>query len=51
MSPIRSGSSLNPTYGQLAPESFADFEWLVFLDSATYPRGALPLTNWNAEAS
>jgi erythromycin esterase len=49
--PIRSGSSLNPTYGQLTPESFADFEWLVFLDSTTYPRGALPLTNWNAEAS
>ena len=49
--PIRSGSSLNPTYGQLTPESFADFEWLVFLDSTTYPRGAPPLTSWNAEAS
>jgi hypothetical protein len=49
--PIRSGSSLNPTYGPLTPESFADFEWLVFLDSTTYPRGAPPLTNWNAEAS
>ena len=48
--PIRSGSSLNPTYGQLTPESFADFEWLVFLDSTTYPRGAPPLTDWNAEA-
>lgn len=49
--PIRSGSSLNPTYGQLTPASFADFEWLVFLDSTTYPRGAPPLTSWNAEAS
>lgn len=49
--PIRSGSSLNPTYGQLTPESFADFEWLVFLDSTTYPRGAAPLTSWSAEAS
>jgi erythromycin esterase-like protein len=49
--PIRSGSSLNPTYGQLTPENFADFEWLVFLDSTTYPRGALPLTNWTAETS
>jgi len=49
--PIRSGSSLNPTYGQLTPESFADFEWLVFLDSTTYPRGAPPLTSWNTEAS
>jgi erythromycin esterase-like protein len=49
--PIRSGSALNPTYGQLTAESFADFEWLAFLDSTTYPRGAPPLTNWNAEAS
>jgi erythromycin esterase len=49
--PMRAGSSLNPTYAQLTPESFADFEWLVFLDSTTYPRGAPPLTSWNAEAS
>ena len=49
--PVRSGSSLNPTYAPLTPESFADFEWLVFLDSTTYPRGAPPLTDWNAEAS
>jgi erythromycin esterase len=48
--PTRSGSALNPTYGQLTPESFADFEWLVFLDSTTYPPGAPPLTDWNAEA-
>ena len=48
---IRSGSALNPTYGQLTPESFADFEWLVFLDSATYPRGAPPLTDWSGETS
>ena len=48
--PTRSGSSLNPTYGQLTAESIADFEWLVFLDSTAYPRGALPLTSWNAEA-
>jgi erythromycin esterase len=49
--PVRSGSSLNPTYGQLTAESFADFEWLAFLDSTTYPRGAPPLTDWNVEAS
>jgi erythromycin esterase len=49
--PIRSGSALNPTYGQLTQESFADFEWLVFLDSTTYPRGAPPLTDWSAETS
>jgi len=46
---VRSGSALNPTYSQLTPESFADFEWLVFLDSTTYPRGASPLTIWSAE--
>jgi erythromycin esterase-like protein len=49
--PLRSGSALNPTYAPLTPESFADFEWLVFLDSTTYPRGAPPLTDWNAGAS
>jgi erythromycin esterase-like protein len=49
--PVRSGSALNPTYSPLTPESFADFEWLVFLDSTTYPRGAPPLTTWSAEAS
>ncbi len=38
--PTRSRSSLNPTYGQLTAERFADFEWLVFLDSTAYPRGA-----------
>ncbi len=49
--PMRTGSALNPTYAPLTPESFADFEWLVFLDSTSYPRGAPPLTSWNAEAS
>ncbi|HEX4620538.1 MAG TPA: hypothetical protein VH208_03135 [Myxococcaceae bacterium] len=48
---MRSGRALNPTYGQLTPESFADFEWLVFLDATTYPRGAPPLTDWSAETS
>lgn len=46
--PIRSGSTLNPTYAALTPESFADFEWLVFLESTIYPRGGPPLSNWNA---
>ncbi len=49
--PLRIRSALNPTYGPLTAESFADFEWLVFLDSTTYPRGAMPLTSWNAEAN
>lgn len=47
--PARSGSTLNPTYYWLTPESFSDFEWLVFLESTTYPRGGPSLTNWNAE--
>lgn len=47
--PTRSGSTLNPTYHWLSPASFSDFEWLVFLDSTTYPRGGPSLTNWNAE--
>ena len=39
-----------PRTGPLTPESFADFEWLAFLDSTAYPRGAPPLTDWTAEA-
>jgi erythromycin esterase len=45
--PARSGSTLNPTYAWLTPDSFSDFEWLVFLASTTYPRGALSLTDWS----
>jgi erythromycin esterase-like protein len=44
--PPRSGSALNPTYYWLTPESFSDFEWLMFLESTTYPRGAQPLSDW-----
>jgi erythromycin esterase-like protein len=47
-SPARSGSTLNPTYSQLTPASFTDFDWLLFLDSTSYPRGSPPLTVWNA---
>ena len=46
--PIRTGSTLNPTYFVLTPESFEDFDWLVVFDSTSYPRGAMPLTAWNA---
>ena len=46
--PVRSGSALNPTYGALTPESFTEVDWLVFLESTTYPRGAPSLTSWNA---
>jgi hypothetical protein len=45
---VRSGSALNPTYGALSPESFTDVDWLMFLESTTYPRGAPSLTSWNA---
>ncbi|MDQ6898893.1 MAG: hypothetical protein M3072_05195 [Candidatus Dormibacteraeota bacterium] len=47
--PIRSGTTLNPTYAQLSAESIADFDWLVVFDSTAYPRGAAPLSSWNAE--
>jgi erythromycin esterase len=45
--PIRSGSALNPTYGQLTAESLTDFDWLVVLHSTGYPRGAAPLSDWS----
>ncbi len=37
--PTRSGSMKNPTYFSLTPQSFADFDWLVVLDSTAYNRG------------
>lgn len=37
--PIRSGSTKNPTYFSLTPQSFTDFDWLVVLDSTEYSRG------------
>jgi erythromycin esterase len=46
--PKRSGSTLNPTYSRLSAQSFIDFDWVVFLGSTTYPRGARPLTDWNS---
>jgi hypothetical protein len=39
---------VNPTYSWLTQDSFSDFEWLVFLDSTTYPLGAQPLSDWGA---
>lgn len=41
--PLRSGSLKNPSYSFLSPASFSDFDWLAFLDSATYTRGGPPL--------
>jgi erythromycin esterase-like protein len=37
--PIRSGSTKNPTYFPLTPQSFTDFDWLAVLDSTEYSRG------------
>lgn len=46
--PIRTGSTLNPTYFALTPKSFTDFDWLAVLDSTTYQRGGPPLKAWDA---
>ena len=37
--PTRSGSTKNPTYFALTPQSFTDFDWLAVLDSTAYSRG------------
>lgn len=37
--PVRSGSTKNPTYFPLNPQSFTDFDWLAVLDSTAYSRG------------
>ena len=37
--PTRSGSTKNPTYIPLRPQSFSDFDWLAVLDSTGYSRG------------
>ena len=41
--PTRSGSTKNPTYFPLTPQSFTDFDWLAVLDSTAYNRGGPPL--------
>ena len=41
--PIRSGSTKNPTYIALTPQSLTDFDWLAVLDSTAYNRGGPPL--------
>ena len=42
----RAGSTLNPTYAPLTQASFEDFEYLLFLESTSYPRGGPSLTDW-----
>jgi erythromycin esterase len=46
--PVRSGSTRNPTYAPLTADSFNDFDGIVFFDSTRYPRGAPPLSDWDA---
>lgn len=41
--PTRSGSARNLSYKGLTAQSFTDFDWLAFLDSTPYTRGAPPL--------
>src|SRR5262249_50199930 len=49
--PIRPGSAPNPPWGRLRRVSCADFVGLASLGTPSSPRGAPPLTAWNAEAS
>lgn len=46
--PTRSGSTKNPTYFALTPQSFTDFDWLAVLHSTAYQRGGPPLQAWDA---
>lgn len=41
--PIRSGSIKNSTYFALTPQSLADFDWFMVLNSTGYTRGGPPL--------
>jgi erythromycin esterase-like protein len=41
--PTRSGSEKNYSYFPLTPQSLANFDWLILLDSVTYHRGGIPL--------
>lgn len=40
---VRQGSTKNPTYVALTPQSLTDFDLLAVLDRATYSRGGPPL--------
>lgn len=41
--PTRSGSTKNPTYFALTPQSLTYFDWLAVLDSTAYSRGGPPI--------
>ncbi len=46
--PTRSGSTKNPTYTALVPQSLTDFDWLAVFDSISYVRGGWPLGGGSA---
>jgi len=46
--PTRSGSTKNPTYFALTPQSITDFDWLAVLDRTAYSRGGPPLQERDA---
>lgn len=48
--PVRSGSMKNLTYTALTPQSFTDFDWLIFLESTRYNRGGPVLQDWDSSA-
>ncbi len=41
--PTRSGSTMNPSYMALSPQSITNFDWLAVLHSTGYSRGGPPL--------
>ncbi len=47
--PTRTGSTKNPTYVALTPQSFTDFDWLAVLDSTAFNCGGPSLQQWNAD--
>jgi hypothetical protein len=48
--PTRSGSTRNPSYFALTPQSLTDLDWLAVLDSTTYNHGGPPLQQWDTGA-
>lgn len=46
--PARSGSTKNPSYFALTPQSITDFDWLAVLDATAYSRGGPSLEGMSA---
>lgn len=47
--PTRAASALNPSYKPLTAHAFAEYDWLVILDVASYTRGAPSLRQWTGQ--